>query len=302
MKQMGLLVLFSWALLSLSAQPVFANATYGVFMVSKGAVKIQTAAQKISDAKVGSKVFEGDSVITGPDSRAKIVMSDRNVINISPDTELKISVYRNDGKPGGDKNVELNLLKGKVRNNVEQKYDDEKNKFQVKTVTAVAGVRGTQFVVSFDPGTRLTSVATLKGQVRLTSLNLQGQAVGIPVTVNKGETTSAAPDKAPEAPKAMPKEEAKKVDADTTAAKESPAQSREVASEKVPGPTSGPKETMIDKKDMDTKIATEIKDVRAPVAPPPPPRIPATAPTNDIVKDIVRDSAGKTKVIVRPTK
>ena len=57
MKQMGLLVLVSWALLSLSAQPVFANATYGVFMVSKGAVKIQTAAQKISDAKVGSKVF-----------------------------------------------------------------------------------------------------------------------------------------------------------------------------------------------------------------------------------------------------
>lgn len=304
---MSLLLCSVGATLSLFSFQALANPMYGVFMVSKGNVKIQSAAQKTSDAKVGSKVYEGDTIITGADSRAKVVMSDRNVINISPDTEIKIAQYKNDAATG-KKNVELDLLKGKVRNNVEQKYDEKESKFQVKTLTAVAGVRGTQFVVAFDPGSRITSVTTFKGAVTLASLNPQGTMIGEPVVVKKGQTTSAASEKAPEAPKAMPKDEAKKADAETNASTstEKTPKNREIASEgEVKPEAPAAKNTMVDKKDTDTKIATEIKDVRSPVmAPPPvaPPRLPTSTPTNDIVKDIVRDTAGKTKVIVRPTK
>ncbi|MGZ3773691.1 MAG: FecR family protein [Pseudobdellovibrionaceae bacterium] len=191
----------------------YADAMHGIFMVVKGEVSVKSANQQKPKVKVGDKVFPGDVVECGADGRAKIVMSDRNVINISPDTKLEIQKYENNGT---SKNVELNLLQGKVRNNVEQKYDGEKNKFLVKTPTAVAGVRGTQFFTSFDPGTRITSVVTLRGAVTLAPANVtNGNAK--PVVVKKGESTSMAPGSNPEPPKAMPKEELKKIDQESTA-------------------------------------------------------------------------------------
>lgn len=301
----------------------YAEQMYGVFMVTKGSVKVQSAKAGNVDAKVGLKVYEGDTITTGADSRAKVVMSDRNVINLNPDSKLQIAKYENDAA-SGKKNVELNLLQGKVRNNVEQTYDGDKSKFLIKTPTAVAGVRGTQFLAGFNPQTMMTMIVTFKGAVSLASLNPQGQVVGSPVLVKKGEMTNAAPNSQPEAPKAVPKEEMKKMDVETassssgsssTASAESSGVSREVASEagssaKESGLADAPKEMpkeiappMIDKKDMDVGIAKEIKDVRNVQAPPPVqniPRVPTAVDGTSPVRDIIRDNLGKTRVIIRP--
>jgi hypothetical protein len=56
---------------------------------------------------------------------------------------------------------------------------------------------------------------TFKGAVTFSTVNPQGQVIGSPVVVKKGETTSAAPNTPPEAPKAIPKEELKKLDVET---------------------------------------------------------------------------------------
>jgi hypothetical protein len=159
-----LFVLFFMPMI-LSSTFVQANEMYGMFMVVKGEISVLSAQNQKRPVKVGSKILSGETVVSGIDSRAKIVMSDRNIINISPETQLKIEQYKNDPKTG-EKNVELNLIDGKVRNNVEQKYDGEKNKFIMKTATAVAGVRGTQFFVAFSSKTQITQVVTLKGQVQ----------------------------------------------------------------------------------------------------------------------------------------
>jgi hypothetical protein len=205
------------ATICLSLALFFSNASWadgmhGVFMVVKGNVNLTNNQAQIKKVKVGDKVVPGDLVETTIDSRAKIVMSDRNVINVSPETKLKIEKYENNGE---DKNVEMNLLEGKVRNNVEQKYDGEKNKFIVKTPTAVAGVRGTQFFTSFDPGTKLTSVVTLRGAVSLAPLNMN-LANAKPVVIKMGESTTLAPGANPETPKPMPKEDLKKLDQEST--------------------------------------------------------------------------------------
>lgn len=189
-----------------------AESMHGVFMVIKGDVTAKSPNKEKQKVKVGDKVFPGDTVETATESRAKIVMSDRNVINISPETQLVIQKYENNGD---EKNVEMNLLQGKVRNNVEQKYDGDKNKFMVKTPTAVAGVRGTQFFTSFDPGTQITSVVTLRGTVSLAPVNVSGGSAK-PVLVKKGESTSVSPGANPEPPKAVPKEDLKKLDQETT--------------------------------------------------------------------------------------
>lgn len=284
-----------------------ADKMYGVFMVVKGGVQIHTDG-KTAAAKVGAKVYEGDKVVTAADSRAKIVMSDRNVLNLSPDTTIEITQYQNDAATG-KKNVEIKLSGGKIRSNVEQTYDGEKSKFQIKTPTAVAGVRGTQFQAGFDVKTQMTSIVTFKGAVSLAAVNAQGKMVGNPVMVKKGEMTTAAPNAAPEPPKALPKEEMKQIDGDSvasavtapteTAAVEAGANNRDVASEapvaaadKPAAPTS-----MIDSKDMDLGMAQEIKPIAAPVVAP---TTVVKAPTQDTLKDVNRAINGKTKVVITP--
>src|SRR5688500_17595879 len=135
-------------LIILGAPLAYANSIHGVFQVVKGDVQIITQSSKTqTKAKIGSKVYHGDTITAGKDSRAKIVMVDKNEISVSPDSKVVIENY--EYQPQADKkNVMLSVLYGKVRAKVEQKYDDQKNKFQVKTPSAVAGVRGTDFFTS----------------------------------------------------------------------------------------------------------------------------------------------------------
>lgn len=202
----------------LITQTLFA-AEYGVFMVVKGIVKVESAG-KLVDAKVSSKVQVGDIIITENDSRAKIVMSDRNILNISPNTKLKIEKYTN---TAADKNVNLNLLEGKVRSKVEQKYDNKNSKFEVRTATAVAGVRGTEFVTSYNSSTKTTEVITMKGQVSFQAINVVGTAAAAdPVLVEKGEKSQAKENSAPAAPVKVPEKDMKQIDSETTVKRKQP--------------------------------------------------------------------------------
>lgn len=298
-----------------------ADTMQGLFMVVKGDVKVKNLQNQIAPTKVGSKIFPGETVITAADSRAKIVMSDRNVINVSPSTELKIDKYESDEK-AGTRNVELNLIDGKVRNNVEQKYDEDKNKFLMKTPTAVAGVRGTEFLTSYNKSTQLTEVVTLRGAVTLTPV-VPGGGSGTKntIVVQRGEASSVAPGAPPEPPKKVPQEELKRMDkessgqapdkkSDTSGSKPGsgagaagPAASEGQANGSGPGPTGPP---MIDKKDMDAvKIINDNPVARpkdmippGPTLPPPPPPRPPTV--NPAIGDIVRGKLNKTKINVRP--
>ena len=90
----------------------------GIFMIVKGDVKIISKASPQGDsAKVGRKVGEGDTIQAGADSRAKIVMSDKNIINILPDSKMTITKYQSNATKD-ERNVELKVEYGKVRASV----------------------------------------------------------------------------------------------------------------------------------------------------------------------------------------
>lgn len=207
---MSLSKALSFTLVLILSPMAFAEMS-GILMVVKGEVTLvsKKTGEKLS-AKVGKKVFEGDSLESGPTGRAKIVMADKNVINISPNSQLVIEKYVNDGS---NKNVELNVLKGKVRASVEERYDGEKNKFNVKTPSAVAGVRGTDFITGYNPSTRISEVITFSGIVAVGQPGPKG-AILNPVFVNKGQMTKASLGKAPEPPKELPIEELKSIEID----------------------------------------------------------------------------------------
>lgn len=281
-----------------------ANIMTGKFMVVKGKVKIEGAKGIITEAKVGSVIQQGETVITETDSRAKIVMTDRNIINISPNTKLKIEKYTNSEK---DKNVQLNLIEGKVRSNVEEKYDNKNSKFQIKTATAVAGVRGTQFVMIYNRITGVTQVITLRGQVLVQQFNPATGNAQNEVVVNKGEKSEVKEDATkPTDPVIVPNKEIKEIDQDTNVKRDNNAEgsgNRVVKDDKKDGKKD-------DKKDPNNASNEEGPKKEGPPVPPPVGEGPPLgAPTaqfpekkNDQIGGAVqrRLEKSKVKIIVTP--
>ncbi len=195
--------LFSFATLA-SAHAAFASC--GTFEVSKGDVKVHSTSGATVTASVGSKICSGDTVIAADSARAKIKMEDGNELNISPNSKIVIETYLYDTATN-KKKVLLNVLKGKVRatTHEENMYTDkakdgQANTFQVRTKSAVAGVRGTDFLIGFDSKTQNTEVITFRGKVDVglpgpggTIVNSVSVAVGQRTLVLPGETRPELP-------------------------------------------------------------------------------------------------------------
>lgn len=197
------------------AFPAIAD-VHGVLRVVKGDVQIKSAQTgQISKAKLGQEVYPKDSIITGKDARAKIVMIDNNEINVSPDSHIEIQNY--EFNPAQNKkDVLLNVLYGKVRSKVEQKYDGKTSKFEVKTPSAVAGVRGTDFAASYDSGTKSTQIVTFRGAVQFGLPGPNG-SIANSVSVTPGKMASSVAGAAPAAPTVVPKAQLAKMDEDSKA-------------------------------------------------------------------------------------
>ncbi len=198
------------------ASPAMGQSVHGVLRVVKGEVQIKSARTgQTTRARLGAQVFPKDVIITGKDSRAKVVMVDNNELNLSPDSHVEIQQYDYDPKKG-KKDVLLNVIYGKVRAKVEQKYDGKTSKFQVKTPAAVAGVRGTDFITSFDRQTKSSQVITFHGKVDF-GLPGPGGTIRNPVSVTPGKMAASANGQAPSAPQAVPKNELNSLDNDSKA-------------------------------------------------------------------------------------
>lgn len=200
--------------------PSISNAgpkVHGVLRVVKGDVKIKTARGKITKARVGQKVFPKDTIITAKDSRAKIIMTDKNEINVSPASEVIFANYEYEPKKN-KKNVLLNVIYGKVRSKVNQKYDGKQSKFQVKTPSAVAGVRGTDFFTAYNLKTKATSVVTFEGTVQYGLPSIGGGILNA-VSVKAGQMASNKAGQAPAPPRAVPKNQLANMDMDSDADK-----------------------------------------------------------------------------------
>lgn len=190
----------------------------GTAEVVKGKVEVKRGAGAAAALVQGTKVCAGDVVTTAADSRVKLAMEDGNVLNVNPGTSMKIESYEND-PASAKKKVMLNVMYGKMRATVNQKYDGksasgEPQQFQVKTRSAVAGVRGTDFLTSFQPTTNKMEVVTFEGKVDVGQAG-PGGAIMNAVSVGAGQKTEAAPGQPPAPPKPVPPSELKQMDSST---------------------------------------------------------------------------------------
>jgi hypothetical protein len=154
-------------------------------------------------------------------------MADGNELNISPESRIVLETYQY--KPTDNKKkVLLNVVYGKVRAATakENMYNDaaadgQANSFQVKTKAAVAGVRGTDFLTSFNLQTNKAEVVTFKGEVIVGQMGPGGVILN-PVAVGAGQKTEAIPGAPPAPPKTVPPTEMQKISSESVAAKDDP--------------------------------------------------------------------------------
>lgn len=139
----------------------------------------------------GMTIPEGASIKTGADGKASLTWGAGNVVKLYP-----LSIVKATEVSGAErKSSVLSLEKGRAMSKVDKLGADAS--FELRTPTAVAGVRGTGFDTEITPGTAMVTIAVVEGTVVM--------SVGdIEVVLDEGFESSALPGEVPGAPMMIP--------------------------------------------------------------------------------------------------
>ncbi len=137
----------------------------------------------------------GEQILTGKNTSARIEMRGKEEeIRLRVDTLFKVNSLDLD-------QTEVEMPTGKARFKIKRKLNRKKKqrrKFNVRTVTALVGVRGTEFVMGTSGAS--TSLLTLAGSVEMAAV----AAPEIKVEVSIGEASKLDVGKAPTPPITVP--------------------------------------------------------------------------------------------------
>lgn len=107
----------------------------------------------------GMSLSEGDRIETGKKSWVLLGIDKDKGVKIGDNTTINISELKDLGEGNS---TQFQVLKGKVWNEVKEKLNSN-SKYEIKTPTAVMGVRGTEFFVSYEKG--ILKVGVIEGEV-----------------------------------------------------------------------------------------------------------------------------------------
>jgi ferric-dicitrate binding protein FerR (iron transport regulator) len=143
-------------------------------------------------ADKGTAINEGDSLRSGPDSKAVAVFADKLIMAMEQNSEVDMEKLQQSRKRGI--NIKVNLDNGQIWNDV-GKLRTKRAKFYVETPQAVTGVRGTVFTVLVAPDAT-TKVAVVKGNV---DVRTRGMTT-TPIRLSQNSMTEVAQDTPPAKP------------------------------------------------------------------------------------------------------
>jgi len=137
----------------LAAAPVWA-APAGNFTAIVGLVDVTSPGKAARPVKKGDPVSEGDFIRTKSGARAEITFADGSILRIAPDSRLRITSYLIHGKTADGK---LDLFRGKVQSIIRKQMGRlfsrrNANRYEVRTPTAICGIRGTDFFMYYIKG------------------------------------------------------------------------------------------------------------------------------------------------------
>ncbi len=160
MKKLSFLVMVIGFALSLNGQ---VNNNYGKIKFVMGQVDVKRSDGVIFQAKINTKVYTGDKIVTGAHGAAQLLLRKGIQIRIAKNSVFELK--KNDVS-ADKKDTALSVSAGKIWLKIKNRLG-KNDKFQVETPTAVVGVRGTIFVVQQDEAG--TAVYVAKGAVAFLS-------------------------------------------------------------------------------------------------------------------------------------
>jgi hypothetical protein len=137
-------------------------------------------------AIAGAAVHRGDQLRTGSPGRLRIVFQDDSVLVVSENSVVTVNEQVFNSNTGKARSL-LELLQGEVSAVVSEYYHRAGSRYEIKTVTAVAGVRGTEFSVAYDPEQQLTEVTGISGHIEVHSA-IDPTGPGILLTAHEAAT------------------------------------------------------------------------------------------------------------------
>jgi hypothetical protein len=174
-----------------------AVAEVGTVAAFEGVAEIERGGTR-TPAVNGAPITLGDQLWTGRPGRLQIVFEDDSLLTLEDDSHVTVDEHVFDpAKSGGVRSL-LGLLRGKVAAVVSDYYHQPGTRYEIKTPNAVAGVRGTEFAVSYNLDRDVTEVIGISGVVSVYSA-VDPSAPGILVTAN--EATTVVADQPPSAPR-----------------------------------------------------------------------------------------------------
>lgn len=145
MKRTGITALFLLVFLLIALLPsaAFSQVAGKLTKVDGGVDILKAGTAAAVPAQVSDSLSIGDILRTKSDGRAVITFVDNSVVTVGPKSRLGIEEYL--FKPEEDKRVvSMKLHRGKMEFDVPKPvYSAQGSKFEMKTRTAVAGIRGT---------------------------------------------------------------------------------------------------------------------------------------------------------------
>nr|WKF61136.1 hypothetical protein HUO10_005663 [Paraburkholderia busanensis] len=131
----------------------------------------------------GATLGEGDHIRTGRDGFVSLELPDGSHVTIAHDADVDIARLRRTTLTGAGDRV-LALRHGEVDSQVTHATRPD-DRFQIRSPSVVAGVRGTRFKVAYDDDAYTTAVEVLDGAVGVDPATLDGHAAapqpGVPL-------------------------------------------------------------------------------------------------------------------------
>jgi len=154
-----------------------------------GGPKIERKNGDLQKLAVRDLLFQGDQIITGPDDRCVVVFRDDTIVEIGAST--KVDIHDATIKNSTNRKLNLHLESGKVRARVLDKLKGSNSSIKVKTRSAVAAVRGTDFFVESDSTKKIekTRIGVIEGTVQV--FDIEKKTEGILKTGQFAEITSS---------------------------------------------------------------------------------------------------------------
>lgn len=121
-------------------------------------------------AAPGTPLRQGDRLRTGNPGQLRVVFQDDTVLTLNDDTEIVLDESVFQPERGTVRSL-MQLLRGAINAVVGEYYDRPGSEYTVKTATATAGVRGTEFVVAYFPELGLSEVIGISGKVAVRSMD-----------------------------------------------------------------------------------------------------------------------------------